>query len=515
MNRARQEWALRRLHESLPDGIHAERPVLALGYVGALMSTGSIEGVAELLDDAERASRLPFPGRDTPAGARLPALIEMHRSGLFQLEGDAEGAIMHARRAIEVAADDDHLSHGGAASLIALALWSTGDVRGAESAYAEGMARVAKAGYEADVVGGAVSTGDLLIAQGRLRDAVLAYERGLERATRGRGELLRGAADMHVGLAAVAYERDDLALAADHLRRSHQLGEANGMPKNPCRWRLGEAALAAARGDLQGALVLLDEAERRYDGDFSPDVRPVAAIRARLWIAHGRLREARSWAVERGLSPGDEPAYLREYEHATLARLLVQEGRRDRARMVEAVSLIDRLIPPARGAGRMGAVIDLLAVLATARHLGGDREGAFEALAEAAALAEPEGHVRVFLDEGAPMVELLRMAAARPDAPGGIRRLAVHVGEGLAQASASPANDALIEPLSEREREVLRLLDSDLDGPEIASRLYLSLNTVRTHTRHIYGKLGVASRRAAVSRAAELGLLSQDRERSP
>jgi LuxR family maltose regulon positive regulatory protein len=262
-------------------------------------------------------------------------------------------------------------------------------------------------------------------------------------------------------------------------------------------------------------LVLLDEAERRYDGDFSPDVRPVAAIRARLWIANGRLREARTWAVERGLSPDDEPSYLREYEHATLARLLVAEGHRDPARSQEAIGLIDRLLPPASAAGRIGAVIDLLAVRASARHLSGDREGAFQALAEAAALAEPEGHVRVFLDEGSSMVDLIRTTAARPDAPSGIRRLAEHVAASLARPPASiHANEALVEPLSERELDVLRLLDSDLDGPEIADRLYLSLNTVRTHTRHIYEKLGVGSRRAAVSRAAELGLLSRDRERS-
>jgi LuxR family maltose regulon positive regulatory protein len=512
MNRTRQEWVLRRLHASLPDGMHGRRPVLAIGYVGALMATGTTEGVAALLDAAERASRQPYPGSDTEAGARLPALIEMHRAGLLQLQGDTEGVIKHARRAIEVAAEDDHLSHGGASSLIALALWTTGDVQGAERAYAEGMARVEKAGYEADVVGGAVSTGDLLIAQGRLTDAARAYERGLERATRGGGPPLRGAADMHVGLAAIAYERNDLGLAVDNLRRSDELGEANGMPKNPCRWRLGQAAIHAAQGDLTSAFRLLDEAERRYNGDFSPEVRPVAAIRARVWIAHGRLDEARTWALERRLAPEDEPTYLREYEHATLARLLVAEGRRDQARLGDAVALIDRLLPPAQAAGRTGSVIDLLAVLATARQARGDRDGAIGSLTAAAALAEPEGHVRVFLDEGAPMVELLRMAAARADATPGIRRLAGQTGGGGVQPSAP--REALVEPLSEREREVLALLDSDLNGPEIANRLFLSVNTLRSHTRHIYGKLGVGTRRAAVSRAAELGLLSRDRERS-
>ncbi len=320
---------------------------------------------------------------------------------------------------------------------------------------------------------------------------------------------------MHVGLAAIAYERNDLELTADHLRRAHEHGEANGLPKNPCRWRLGEAAIHQARGDLTSALWLLDEAEQLYDGDFSPDIRPVAAIRARLWIAHGWLGQARAWAVERGLTPVDEPDYLQEYEHATLARLLVAEGRQDAARLDEALALIGRLIPPAQAAGRSGAVIDLLVVLATARQALGEDEDAIGSLSEAAALADPEGHVRVFLDEGAPMVGLLRGAAARPDATTGIRRLAGHIGIVRAHVPAStPGDRGLIEPLSDRERQVLTLLDSDLDGPEIASHLFVSLHTVRTHTRHIYGKLGVSSRRAAVRRAAELGLLSGDRDRS-
>jgi LuxR family maltose regulon positive regulatory protein len=241
----------------------------------------------------------------------------------------------------------------------------------------------------------------------------------------------------------------------------------------------------------------------------------VAAIRARLLIVHGRLEEARRWSVDRGLTPGDEPVYLREYEHATLARLLVAEGRRDPARLDGALDLIERLLPPAQAAGRVGAVIDLLVVLATARWARGDHDAAIGTLTEAAMLAEPEGHVRVFLDESAPVLDLVRAAAARADATSGVRHIAGHVGSKPAQRSApTPSGDALIEPLSEREREVLTLLDSDLDGPEIARRLFLSLHTVRTHTRHIYGKLGVGSRRAAVSRAAELGLLSRDRERS-
>ncbi len=128
------------------------------------------------------------------------------------------------------------------------------------------------------------------------------------------------------------------------------------------------------------------------------------------------------------------------------------------------------------------------------------------------ALAEPEGYVRVFVDEGPPMAALLKLAAKQPSAPGHVRRLlaAVVTAEGR-----PPVEQPLIEPLSERELEVLRLLESDLDGPDMARELTVSLATVRTHTRNIYAKLGVNSRRAAVRRAAELGLLSRTRDRRP
>jgi LuxR family maltose regulon positive regulatory protein len=129
-------------------------------------------------------------------------------------------------------------------------------------------------------------------------------------------------------------------------------------------------------------------------------------------------------------------------------------------------------------------------------------------LERALALAEPEGYVRVFVDEGPPMAALLEEAAKRRIAPGYARRLLTAFGP--AEVSA-PVEQPLIEPLSERELDVLRLLATDLGGPEIARELVVSLNTVRTHTKSIYGKLGVNNRRAAVRRAEELALLSRTR----
>ena len=280
-----------------------------------------------------------------------------------------------------------------------------------------------------------------------------------------------------------------------------------GLPQHPYRWRVARAGLLGVEGEVDAALALLDEAERVYNGDFFPEVHPVASVRARLWVATGRHAEAMAWARERGLSADDEPAYLREDEHITLARaLLAQATSTDsRSGAAEVSTFLDRLLAAAEAGGRAGSVVELLVLHALACHAAGDRNAGAASLDRALALAEPEGYVRLFLDEGAAIAGLLAAAARRTPSSYAARLLAND------RRATPPRRQPLVEPLSERELEVLRLLGSDLDGPEIAAELVVSLNTLRTHTRNIFAKLGVNSRRAAVTRAAELRLLSRNR----
>jgi LuxR family maltose regulon positive regulatory protein len=176
----------------------------------------------------------------------------------------------------------------------------------------------------------------------------------------------------------------------------------------------------------------------------------------------------------------------------------------------DAFALLGRLLRAAEDGQRTGNVIEILVLLALAHQVRGDMPAALAALGRALALGEPEGYVRVFLDEGPPMAALLQDAANRGIAPDYVRRLLT--------ASVRPEDyagnqEALIEPLSDRELDVLRLLGTDLAGPEIARELVVSLSTVRSHTKSIYAKLGVNNRRAAVTRAEELDLLSRARRR--
>ena len=506
MRKERREATLRGWFEKLPEELFATRPVLSMDFVGALMSTGEIEGVEARLQDVERS--LDAPDDAVYIGdeefRRLPGLVAVHRAGQSLVHEDVPAALMFARRALDLVPADDHLGRGAAASLMALALWRGGDVQAAHDGYVEGMTELQQAGYISDVLGCAIASADLRMVQGRLGDAMRAFEQSLALGTRPDGTVLRGTADMHVGLSAILLERGDLEGARQHLQTSQDLGEHMGLPQNPHRSRIAMARIKEADGDLDAAVALLDDAERVYAGDFSPNVRPVPAMRARVWVRQGRLDDALDWAREQGLSADDELTYLREFEHITLARVLVAEPSLD-----EAIGLLERLLDAAEKGGRTGSVIEILVLLALAHQMNGDIEGALTSLERALGLAEPEGYARIFVDEGPPMAPLLAAAAKRGISPRYVQRLTASSDTAVRVA---PMQD-LVDPLSERELDVLRLLGSDLNGPDIARQLVVSLNTVRTHTKSIYAKLGVNSRRAAVRRADELGLLSQARNR--
>jgi LuxR family maltose regulon positive regulatory protein len=520
--RARQEATLRSWLEALPEEVIRVRPVLSNGYAGSLLVRGEVEGVDARLRDAEGWVAAAGDGPPPAAGAmvvadehgfrRLPGAVAVHRAGLARMLGDLPGTIAHAERALDLLAEDDLVGHGAAAALLGLAHWSTGDLASAHRRYSEGMASLEKAGYLPDVVGGAIALADLRIAQGQLRAATATYERGLQLATGQGPTTLRGAADMHVGISELLRERNDLDGARRHLAMARELGDPAGMPQFPYRWRLAMARIREAEGDRTGALELLDEAERRYVSDFFPDVRPISAIRARVWVAQGRLSEAIGWAHERGLSVEDELSYLREFEHLTLVQICLAHPSAGPAgwSVGDAAGLLERLLRAAEQGDRAGSVIEILLLEALALKKQGDVAAALVSLHRALTLAEPEGYLRLVADAGPSMEALLDEIARQGVSAAYVSRLrAVHGG-----AEDSTALDqGLTEPLSDRELDVLRLLATDLSGPDIARELVVSLHTVRTHTQHIYAKFGVNNRRAAVRRALELGLTSRTRRR--
>ncbi len=528
MNRSRQLATLLGWLRLLPEELVRVRPVLSAGYASVSLSSGELEGVETRLREVERWLERTADLREQPESPavgmivvdeeefrRLPGSIALIYAGQALARGDMPETVKNARRALDLASEDDHQMRGGAASQLGLAAWTSGDLEVARQMTSDGMANLHHAGYISATVGCAIVLADIQIAQSRLHEAMTTYERALRWATEPDASVLRGAADMYVGMSDLLREHNDLKTATEHLLRSQSLGELAELPQNPYRWHVTMARIRVAQGDLDGALDLLDKAERLYDGDFSPNVHPVAAWKTRVWVAQGRFGEARGWAHERGLSAGDDLSYLREFEHITLARVLLAQYRGDRAdrSIFETMGLLERLLKAAEEGEREGSVIEVLVLQALAQHAQGDIHAALRPLLQALALAELEGYVRMFVDEGPPMAQLLLEVATLDMMPDYTDKLlAAFDTEQRSRVSDSPvlttsASQSLIEPLSQREIEVLRLFRTELSGPEIARELMIALSTVRTHTKGIFSKLNVNNRRAAVNRAVELDLI--------
>lgn len=515
LRRDRRESVLRRWIDELPGDIVRDRPVLAIGFVGALMAGNEFDDVDRRLREVEAMLAGPeelLTVVDRVELASVPARIEMYRAALALVAGDPAQTIERAELAIAAAPAGDDLTTSAAAALAGLAAWTTGDVVAAHDSYVASAEGLARAGHIADVLGCTLTIADMQLTLGRLRAAERTLHDALALAERHRDAgVLRGTADMLVALSRAAWHRDDLATAADLLRRADDLGESAGLPRNPYRWRVAMARLRAAEGRWDEALGLLDDAERVYVADFAPPVHPVHATRARVLAASGDLAGAHAWARQHELSADDELSYLREYEHVTLAKVLLAEHRStgSQSAVNEAAGLLDRLLVAAEAGARTGTVIEVEALRAVAYAVAGDRDTARQAVQRAVDLAEPEGWVRLLLDPDPHLADLLtELALARP-ASAYLRTLVGGVGE----AEPLTLTQGLVDPLSERELDVLRLLGSELDGPAIARQLVVSLNTVRTHTKHIYTKLGVNNRRAAITKAHQLGLLTRTRPR--
>ncbi len=543
MARSRQEAAVLGWLNALPGEVVRARPVLSVHYAGALLLHGKFEGVEARLRDAEQwldaktdmgassalASSAEMVVVDQEEFRGLPGMIAIYRAAIALALGNVADTMIYARRALDLVHEDDHHRRGSAAGFLGLAYWTRGNLEAAYRAYAECMALVQRAGFISDAIGCSIALADIRISQGRLREAMRTYERGLQLATEQSALPLRGAADMHVGMSELHRERDDLHAATQHLLRSKELGELAGLPQNRYRWCVAMARIRAAQGDLDGALDLLQEAERLYMGDFFPNVRPLAAWKTRMWVAQGRVGEAFDWAREHGFSGALDLSYLREFEHITLVRILLARSKSDRTEhsIHDAMDLLERLLHAAEEGERTGSIIEILMLQALAHQMQGDISAALVPLERALSLAEPEGYVRIFVDEGLPMAALLAKlhehARKRPRAAltnvslTFIERLLARgerVQEGTTPAATSsptapvPAQ-SLLDPLTERELEVLRLIAAGLSNRAIAARLVLALSTVKSYVNTIYGKLQVESRTQAVARARALHLLSE------
>ena len=310
-------------------------------------------------------------------------------------------------------------------SLLALAAWTSGDLQTADRSLAEAMSNFQMAGNILFAITGTYALASIRLILGRLRQAFELYQQSLLLEAGQDKYVLWGTADLYTGLSELYREQNDLESAIKYLQKSKKLGEQARLPRWHYRWCLAQARVKEAQGDLDSALFLLEEAERLYVRGPVPDAHPCAALKARVWIAQGKLSEARSWARTGGLSVDNDLSYLSEFEHITLARMLIAEYRREQAdrSILDAVGLLERLLKAAEEGGRLGSMIEILALQALAHEAQGNLPLALEPLEQALTLAEPEGYIRIFVDEGMPMAQLLSEAAAAGMMPDYTRKL--------------------------------------------------------------------------------------------
>jgi LuxR family maltose regulon positive regulatory protein len=335
--------------------------------------------------------------------------------------------------------------------------------------------------------------------QGLLRRAVETYKETLTLAQAG-SRPVPFAGMAHVGIAGPLYEWNDLGAAVRHAQEGIRLSTLGGFVAYQV---FGHACLAQAleaQGDRDAAQRSLQTAARMGQGsDYALVMALVAELQARLWLVQGNLTAASRWAQE-SLVSGRELDAAREIELRAAARVLVAQDR-----LGEATCLLTRLLETAQTAGRTENVIKTLALQAVVFYAQDGLDDALSALEQALSLAEPEGYVRTFVDEGETMVDLLRRALSRGIAPNYVARLLAAFGQEAELPS--PAMASLIEPLTERELDVLRLVVAGLSNSEIADELVIAVSTVKSHINRIYGKLGVENRTRAVIKVQELALL--------
>ena len=328
------------------------------------------------------------------------------------------------------------------------------------------------------------------------------------------GNVLPAAGYIHVELARVLYELNELDLAGQHLTEGiklcHRLSDGRAE-------KIGHRLLARvhlAKGDFTNTVNSIQKAEQV---DPSPaisfDMRGGEYPNIRLWIQEKKLKNLESWIKESGIDVDAVDHFKAKLTYTMHTRALIVLGREhpDSTYLNEALDLLDQLLELAENNGWGSKVIEILILQALAFQVKGDTDQAMARLERALNLAEPEGFIRTFVDEGPPMAHLLYEALSRGIAPDYVRQLlGAFPSDEPEQADLSKTHTSefeLIEPLSEREIEILQLIAEGLTNQEIATRLYLSLNTVKVHTRNIYGKLGVNNRTQAVSRARTLGIL--------
>jgi LuxR family maltose regulon positive regulatory protein len=521
-----REATLRRWLAALPAELVASRPRLLLARSLVALVEGDLSVLEDTLDAAERAfANDPNEAFESSVGthaswmANVPAMIARGRGALAEFRGDADGALAFSRRAVALVAEGEQLLEALSRAVLGRAERLGGQLEDAERTFTLLIER-SHATAQPELVAWAFHLlAQVQQARGNLDGAGQTYRRAHELTVKSEHTAPLPGAVAYLGLAEVAYQRGELGVALDHITRGVALCRQTANATLIASGLTTLAWVRQAQGDPVGAREAMSQAvEIGLGSDVVDLINPAPARRARLLLAQGVVEAAAAWTAERRLSAGDDPDYAWEPAYLTLARVLRAQGQ-----AAEALGLLERLHARATREGRKGSIIEIQALRALASADRGDEAGALSFLTDALALAHPEGYVRIFADEGPAMGGLLgRLLAHQRTAQAGGDVPAEYVGRLMAAVEpdaerppgTTPARSGsvivpgLVEALSERELEVLRLLAAGKANSQIAEELYVTLHTVKKHITHIVGKLGAANRTEAAARARELGLVS-------
>jgi LuxR family maltose regulon positive regulatory protein len=491
---------------ALPEALVRARPYLCVCHALVLMSTNQFEMAEARLQAAERGIQEDLSAEQAQI---ILGWVLVLRGRIANYSGELSQALSLVRQALELLPEAEVLARAGALMTIIRAYQVSGDATPTtEHTVAAEVAFIRTWDNPVALVASMTVLARLHILQGKLRQATAMYEQVVQVVPRLEVLQTSISTPYYFGLGDLLREWNELEAAEHHLSQGMALVNET-LALEPSVAVLGYTALAhleQALGKTREALAALDALAHLARQRHFPahQMSQVAAARAQLELAQGNVAAAIHWADTCGLSTeDDELSYPHEGEYLTLVRVRIAQAREDPAKLFlqGALHLLDRLLQDAEAKARMGSVLALEAQ--------GNRTGALATLERALLLAEPEGYIRLFVDEGTPMLALLRQAHARSRVPGYIATLLSAFGE--RNLSDSPLTSArpgpLAEPLTEREREVLQLLAAGASNREIARRLVLSLGTVKKHVSNLCGKLGVQSRTQALARARVLHLL--------
>ncbi len=472
---------------SLPKTVLDSRPSLGVMYARLALNIGQRTGIEEKLQAAEAGLQGAEPDhkhRD------LIGQIAATRAILALARYQAEAIITQARLALEYL-DADNPYRIKVMWALGFAYQLQGDRALARKVYTEAIVISRASGNIYYTILATSGLGDVQALENQLYLAAETFRHVLQ---------LHGddpqpiAGEDHLGLARICYEWNDLDTAELHAQQSCQL-ERQYEPVID-RLIISEVFLARlklARGDVAGAAAILAEADQSVrQNNFVHRIPDVVAAQVLVLLRQGDLSKA---------------AYLAQTHHLPFSQARVHLAQGDPS---AALALLVPLRQQMEAKGWVDEQLKVMVLQAVALHAQGEKDQAVQLLDEVLKLAEPGGFIRIFVDEGKPMAQLLLEAASQKVKSDYIGKLLTAFEAEKRKSEDKPdlpPAQPLIEPLSERELEVLRLLRTDLSGPEIARELMVSLNTLRTHTQNIYAKLGVNNRRAAVRRAEELNLL--------